>query len=191
MTIENKEKEKLFSQYKDMIEQAAWQATKKYSFKVEFKEFQSEAYCIFCDAIERFDESAGTSFSTFLFNRLKATGDFGKLQYRNHAKKEKRAKLLAGPLSSSVSYATFESAMISLEQKIELSQDAKTILDFLVSREWENKENITNRVPHLHSVKAIFSKEKSWAATRTARAWAELKEWWNNNYAIAFPLVSA
>jgi hypothetical protein len=65
------DKEKLFNQYKNMINKFAWHNTKLImNGKNVFEDFQAQGYLIFCQALESFDEKKA-SFCTHLYNSLR------------------------------------------------------------------------------------------------------------------------
>jgi RNA polymerase sigma factor (sigma-70 family) len=62
-------KEKLFNQYENMIYKQSWHYANK--FNLDYNDVQSEAFIIFCKAVESFDERQA-QFSTYLYNKLKS-----------------------------------------------------------------------------------------------------------------------
>lgn len=173
---------KIFKQYQPLIEGFTWKATKRYRY-LEHDDIKQQAYLIFCEAIERYDETRNVKFITFLFHRLRTLNDY--CQFNNRIKiseiyinphdDEEKIKLV------DVSYEQFEAAMDRLESSLELSEDAQEILEYLISREWETPG--INRVPRLHSVKQYFRYWKDWMPKRTEAAWDEIKSWWQSgNY---------
>jgi RNA polymerase sigma factor (sigma-70 family) len=66
-------KEKLFKQYRNMINKAAWYFTrkiKKCNDRDTFEDLQAEGFLIFCKAVDSFNPEKA-SFSTFLYTCLK------------------------------------------------------------------------------------------------------------------------
>jgi hypothetical protein len=167
-----------FKQYQPLIEGFAWKATKRYRY-LEHNDIRQQAYLIFCEAIERYDENRKVKFITFLFHRLRTLNDYcdfnrkilfnDDIEFNDDGEDES----LADP-----SYELFEAAMDRLEESLELSEDAQDIIDYLISREWETPG--INRVPRLHSIKKYYRYWKGWMPKRTEQAWEEIKDWWKS-----------
>ena len=64
-----------FKQYQPLIESFTWKATKRYRY-LEHEDIKQQAYLIFCEAIERYDEKRNVKFITFLFHRLRTLNDY-------------------------------------------------------------------------------------------------------------------
>lgn len=163
--------EMYFNQYRKMIEKAAWKASR--IFRMDVEDLRSQAYLIFCEAIERYDPTKA-SFSTHLFNRLKTINDYCIIQLR----RDKHAEL---PDGSAIvwwdNFFAFQEAVERLESKSDLSKDAQDILSFILGREWEDVESKVKRVPRFSTVNQIY-RNKNWPISRTKKAWSEIKTWW-------------
>jgi len=163
--------ENYFNQYRSMIENAAWKASR--IFRMDVEDLRAQAYLIFCEAIERYDPSKA-SFSTHLFNRLRTINDYCIIQLR----RDKHPEL---PDGSAIiwwdNFFEFEQAIERLESKTDLSQDAQDILSFILDREWEDVEAQVKRVPRFSMVNQIY-RNKNWSSSRTKKAWSEIKTWW-------------
>jgi len=175
-----------FKQYQPLIEGFTWRAVKRHNY-LEYDDIKQQAYLIFCEAIERFDESRKVKFITFLFHRLRTLNDYcifenkkkngiNKLPhvYNNNEGYEENNEMDI----IDTSYEQFEIAMERLESALELSKDAQEILNYLIGREWETPG--INRIPRLHSVKKYFYYTKNWMPKRTETAWDEIKSWWRS-----------
>lgn len=175
----------LFQQFRPMIEGAAWTAAKRY--QIEVTELRSQAYLIFCEAVERFDSSRAYKgkeeklFESFLFNRLRTINDFAKdfkkkTDYIPFINEQNDYKIEICLKDTRIE--DFEIAMDKLESGLALSEDAQEIIDFIISRQWETPG--FNRVPRLHSVQRYYRYWKGWMPQRTARAWEEIRTWWKS-----------
>ena len=171
-----------FKQFRPMIEGAAWTAHKKY--KMDIEELRSQAYFVFCEAIERYDPNKA-SFSTHLFSRLRTVKDFAKWECKEnnteaiHSIDEETYLEKDMPYLIDKRVERFEEAINRLETALDLSDDAQEILNFILGREWETPG--INRVPRLHSIKKYYKYWKGWSHKRVVNAWEEIRIWWHNN----------
>lgn len=168
MLVENKEKTDLFLQYLPMIEQAVWKNVKR--FKIEFEEVEGQAFLVFCEAIEKFDDTRNIKFGTYLYSRLRTVAD----------KYAKPKSVVAYPIINPLQDCTadFIHAMETMETALCLSEDAQGVLNFLISREWETPGMA--KTPRLHSVQKWLKQQFDWMPSRTKKAWEELKVWWQS-----------
>jgi DNA-directed RNA polymerase specialized sigma subunit len=167
-------RENYFDQYRGMIEGSAWAAAKL--FHLDIYDLRSQAYLIFCEALESYDSSKA-SFSTYLYNRLLTINDYCKLR-QNKKYSSIYDKTFCDP--GDTKYSNFVTALENLESKLELSKDAMNILNFITRREWENVEAERKNVPRYSIIKNVY-KEKNWKPARTQKAWAEIQYWWKEN----------
>lgn len=194
--------EMYFNQYRKMIENAAWKASR--IFRMDVEDLRAQAYLIFCEAIERYDPGKA-SFSTHLFNRLRTINDYCVMQkrrltdafydntnyhvsstrtgsdYRYHLElaneKINRRQIAFFDDCIDYNYQIFQEAVERLESKSDLSKDAQDILSFILGREWEDVESKVKRVPRFSMVSQIY-RRKNWPISRTKKAWSEIKTWW-------------
>lgn len=174
----------------DMLKSAAWNCFKKYG--VTYEENLSQAYLIFMESIERYDETRGAKFSSFLFSRLRTLEDF--------CAKENRYINRAVPIFNS--FDTFSDdgdvhltlsgesevlmdpfwtkfcQFVELTESIsDLSADASEVYSVLVNREWTQPGN--NNQPNLTKITHVM-KDRNWRSCRTHKAWKELQTWFVN-----------
>jgi hypothetical protein len=160
----------LFNQFRPMVEGFVWRAYKRYRV-FEKEELQSEAYLFFCEIAEKYDPQRA-SFSTYLFRGLKdKINNYCKVQY-------KRYHYLIDAQWPEKSFDRFIETMESIDDKISLSNDAKTILDFIISRKWELPGEYTKR-PSFFSVSKWYHYVYGWDKNRIINAWNEIGDWWN------------
>ena len=165
-----------FKQYQPLIEGFAWKATKRYRY-LEHDDIRQQAYLIFCETIERYDENRKVKFITFLYHRLRTLNDYCKfnrtvdsqIQFFDSDQEEELID---------VTFEQFEAAMGRIEESLELSEDAQDIIDYLISREWETPG--INRVPRLYSIKKYYRYWKGWMPQKTEQAFNEIKAWWQS-----------
>jgi DNA-directed RNA polymerase specialized sigma24 family protein len=160
----------LFDQFRPMVEGFVWKAYKHHRF-LEKEELQSEAYLIFCETVKTYDPQKA-SFSTYLYRGLKdRLGNYCRIQYkRNHY-------ILPKDTDTNV-FAKFIQTMESIDDKAVLSDDARTILDFIISRKWELPGEYTKK-PSFHSITKWYYYMYNWDKKRIASAWNEIGQWWN------------
>jgi hypothetical protein len=63
----------LFEKHQNQIRSRAHHYSRKYN--LEYEELEAQGYLIFCEAVERFDDTKA-GFSTFLHHRLRTLNDF-------------------------------------------------------------------------------------------------------------------
>jgi hypothetical protein len=177
---------KQFNQFRPMVEKAVWKYSKKYH--LDFTDVEGQGYLIFCEALEKLDPSKA-SFSTYLFNELERLEQYCKKEYRKNNKSIQRIKVarkrgyghniyinrLYPDNSTIYNYSIFEKVLDKMDYEISLSDDAKDILQYILSREWEDVEK--NWIPKLSYVKKVYM-DKGWKNSRILRTWQEIREWW-------------
>ena len=165
--------ENYFRDYRAMIENAAWNASR--IFKMDIEDIRSQSYLIFCEAVASFDPNKA-SFSTHLYTRLRTINDYCVSQQRRNNTPE--FPTMEAGIWWDHWYA-FTDALERLESRLELSADAQEILAFILGREWENPNAESKRLPRFSMVKSIYRK-RNWMPLRTKRAWDEIKTWWES-----------
>ena len=177
---------KQFNQFRPMVEKAVWRYSKKYH--LDYQEISGQGYLIFCEALEKLDPSKA-SFSTYLFNELERLDPYCKMEYRKSLKSVQRIKhskvrgyghniyinRLYPDNSTVYNYSIFEKVLDKMDYEISLSDDAKDILRYILSREWEDVEK--NWIPRLSYIKKIYM-DKGWKNSRILKTWHEIRLWW-------------
>jgi hypothetical protein len=185
---------KQFNQFCPMVEKAVWKYSRKYH--LDYEEISGQGYLIFCEALEKLDPTKA-SFSTYLFNELERLEQYCKKEYRKTNKSVQRIKIAKKrgygknmyinrlyPDNSTVyNYSIFEKVLDKMDYEISLSDDAKDILQYILSREWEDVEN--NWVPRFSHIKKVYM-DKGWKNSRILRTWQEIKEWWQESNKDSF-----
>jgi len=185
---------KQFNQFRPMVEKAVWQYSKKYH--LDYEEVSGQGYLIFCEALEKLDPSKA-SFSTYLFNELERLDGYCRKEYRKNKKSVQRIKhskvrgyghniyinRLYPDNSTIYNYSIFEKVLDKMDYEISLSDDAKDILQYILSREWEDVEK--NWVPRLSYIKKVYM-DKGWKNSRILRTWQEIKLWWQESNKDSF-----
>jgi hypothetical protein len=180
---------KQFLQFHPMVEKAVWKYSKKYHLDRE--EVSGQAYLIFCEALEKLNPDKA-SFSTYLFNELNRLDNYCKCEYRKNKKSVQRIKhnhirgyghnifinRLYVEETIKYDYKVFEKVLNKIDYEISLSDDAKDILQYILSREWEDVE--TNWIPRFSYIKMVYA-TKGWAGNRIINSWNEIKLWWQNS----------
>jgi hypothetical protein len=83
----------------------------------------------------------------------------------------------------SYNYDVFEKVLDKMDYEISLSDDAKDILQYILSREWEDVEK--NWVPRLSYVKKVYM-DKGWKNSRILKTWQEIRLWWQESNKDSF-----
>ena len=181
---------KQFLQFRPMVEKAVWKYSKKYH--LDFTEIEGQGYLFFCEALETFDEQYNCKLSTHIYHKLTRLDSYCNTLYsRNqsiqHCKKDHRrgyGKSLRMPfmniteIDTIFDYDIFSKVLDKIDYEISLSDDAKDILQYILSREWEDVE--TNWIPRLSHIKKVYT-NKGWAGNRIKDSWNEIKLWWQES----------
>ena len=180
---------KQFNQFRPMVEKAIWKYSRKYHMDRE--DVSGQAYLIFCEALKRLNPSKA-SFSTYLFNELNRLDNYCKCEYRKNLKSVQRIKYnhirgyghnifinrLYVEETIKYDYKVFEKVLNKIDYEISLSDDAKDILQYILSREWEDVEN--NWIPRFSYIKKVYI-NKGWTGNRIINSWNEIKLWWQES----------
>jgi hypothetical protein len=172
-----------------MVEKAVWKYSKKYP--LDYSEVQGQGYLIFCEALEKLDPQKA-SFSTYLYNELNRLDNYCRCEYRKNLKSVQRIKhskqrgyghnLFINRIYTDermeYSYSIFSKVLNKLDYEISLSDDAKKIVQYIVSREWENVG--VNWKPKLSHIQEKYQKE-GWDISRIKKTWNEIREWWQSS----------
>lgn len=167
--------ESLFKQYKPMIHKAAWRLAKKYG--LDFDDITSRGYDIFMKTAQKFDESK-SSFSTYLYHNLHDLENQCKRQFRKNKKFE---SLESMDCPNFLDFQTFQNTVIRIESTLPLSPQAKSILEFILHRDWEYEAGKRPYKPSMSFTIEVY-KKKGYKKCEILRAWKELKQWWDLNY---------
>lgn len=175
---------KQFNQFLPMIEKAIWNYHKKY--RLDRLEIESQGYLIFCEALKTFDKSKGC-FSTHLTNELQRLEHYCKMEFRKNNKDLQRIKSKGRgygkniyvnriDIPINISYCVFDKVITKMDYEISLSQDAKEIVEYICSREWETDLD-KNWKPRFSYIQKIYLKN-GWTRNRINSAWEQIREWW-------------
>jgi hypothetical protein len=178
---------KQFTQFLPMIEKACWHYYRKYH--LDRADIESQAFLIFCNAIEKLDIKKA-SFSTYLFNELKRLDRYCKYEFQKENKDVIRIKKMHKngygknvfvdriEVPDILQYDIFDKVITKMDYEISLSNDAKEIVKYILSREWERIE--TNWKPSFSYIQKKYL-ENDWTKNRIVKAWQEIKEWWQGS----------
>ena len=177
-----------FNQFRPMIEKAVWIYSKKY--KLDYDDVIGQGFLIFTKALKKFDPNRA-SFSSYLYHELRRLNDYCKNEYRFryceiirrkdigkrsypknifiHRKEDDRKQI--------DNYDIFKRILNRLDYEKELSKDSQEILNYILSRDWENVE--INWKPRLRYIMSLY-KNKGWSKNRIDKCWNEIKEWWHS-----------
>lgn len=167
-------KAELFKKNERLIYKQSWYYAKKYD--IDFEEVRSQAYIVFCEAIDRFDRKMGASFTTYLFDRLRT------LDY--YCKKEKFTKSLEIWIGKE--YLRFGEI---IEDRIErlnfyemvdlLSKDARSLVKEIISGTFNQPGMDRQRSVGKTRIRKVVTKEWGWTHSKVDDVWNEVKTWWN------------
>ena len=155
---------KYFNQYLPMIEKAVWSYSKKYG--LEREDIESQAFLIFCKATKNYDKTRAC-FSTHLTHELGRLGHYSQMEFRKLYKDVNKVKTKGktgygknvytnrNEITEVPYYDIFDRIIDKMDYEISLSDDAKKIVDYILSREWEIIGS--NYKPRLSYIKMIFT----------------------------------
>jgi len=161
-------------QYEPMLNSQAAFYAKKY--KLDFDEVKSQAYLIFCETLEKYDNRKA-SFTTFLYARLH---DLNRLAYSESASRifydSGETDFDKIPFTYFSNYSPVEKA------KGKISPDAFTTIKVIASGQLYKPEHQHGR-GRAGSMGEI-SKRFNWSTEYTKRIFEEIKIWWRKEYPI-------
>ena len=165
----------MFDKYVRLIRKTAGDYAKVY--KLPYEDVEAQAFLIYCETLEKYDVSKGVQFITYLYLCLKSLGDYCKAELKRKGSEgvsvfdvevdEKTENLQVKD------FLAVASKMLSIE--------AYDVLQWLVSFEWNDENNVYSCKPTIARVmkKFHYSRQKS------IRLWNEIKAFWNSDgYAL-------
>ncbi len=185
------EKDNLFEKNKNLIYSRSWYYSKKH--RIDFEEIKSEAFLIFCEAIERYNEGWGAAFSSFLYSRLRTLDD-----YCTREKKYKERMIdvciFDDPLDTDnekFSQITSDDGeqIEKLFERLyfydiveELSLDGRKILEGLFRGDFDKPfSRIRCRNICMSNIKEAVVKYWGWSHPKFDRVFEEIRVWWKKN----------
>lgn len=169
----------IYLQYEKMIYKAIHSSIINSKIKnYEMDELISEANLIFTNVISKYDDSKNTKLSSFLyksvyygiFDYCLNKGSFiKKNKYKNN-------EINFDPLI--FDYVIFNRVFEKINFEM-LSMDSQNILNYILSREWEDIENEKIKKPSKHSISKRYNLKYGWTYSRIHKAWNEIQSWWN------------
>jgi hypothetical protein len=79
---------------------------------------------------------------------------------------------------NAIEFETFLELLERADTMLQLSGDAKNVLDYLLSWSWDNPEKAVRRLPRKIPTTRQFMINFGWGQSRVLSAWNELKNWW-------------
>ena len=155
-----------------LIDREVWKTIRRYrlyppKFYLKLKDVGNEVYCI---TKNKYKKELGFCFSTYLCSNLQ----YAMLDYiKNNLNTYKEISIDPGKFDRFIFHQTHEEI-----QKELLSDDSKKIINYILSREWEDPEG-RQKLPRYSSVLNYFMKMYNWNRHRIEKSWNEIKHWWN------------
>lgn len=179
----------MLTDYINMVKKITWKYSKKYHY--DYEELESQAYLVFCEALKKHDSSLA-SFSTYLYIELQRLSYYcvKQLKRKKMITKEKiigkrgTGKTIwhnvidIDSVTVVYDFDIFERILDKLDYEISLSNDAKDILQYILSREWEDIGS--NRIPRFPHIKRVYN-NKGWTGKRIINSWNEIRLWWQGS----------
>ena len=136
----------MFDKYVRLIRKTAGDYAKKY--KLPYEDVEAQAFLIYCETLEKYDVSKGVQFITYLYSCLKSLGDYCKVELKKNGSEgvsvfdvevdEKTENLQVKD------FLAVASKMLSIE--------AYDVLQWLVSFEWNDENNVYSCKPTIARV---------------------------------------
>lgn len=169
------QKNKLFLENQKMMHKFAHYTRK---FRLDYEEAKSEAYLVFMETLQMYDANYGIEFSTFLYSRLRSITDTLMRDRMKHVKNVTDAVLET---------ICIEEQYNKLSETYLLSGDAQKIVNFILSRDWEDVEAPAKRLPRCSYLQKYFFATCNWSNAKTKRLYNEICVWWNSaNYGVQY-----
>lgn len=165
-------KEIAFEKFTNMINQKAWEVSKKTG--VDFEELKAQGALIYCKVLEDYDVSKA-SFSTILYIALNGLYEYS-YYYKGENKKNKKGyKSLSETVEKSIEAAKINPSLMDILNlaKEKLSEDSYKLIEWIVNRTWEFQGKLK---PCITMVMNHFG----WNREYSKKVWAECKTFWND-----------
>jgi len=172
--------DQLLKQNEKLIYKQSWHYARKYN--MDFEDIKSEAFEIFCKALDRFEEDRA-SFTTHLYYRLRGLNDYCKKQniiegrYLDHPLSEKIAETKQQvEIEDKILEKTLFYEAVDL-----LSSGAKKVMEVILNGESYNPD--LKRIKNIgkYRVAPVLRKKLGWTMQKTFEVWEELQTWWAEN----------
>lgn len=165
----------LFEKYANLIRKRAHEYSSKYG--VDYEELEAQGFLIYCECLQKYDFTKA-KFTTYLYIQLNRLGDFVKTYKRQQgvmmedyfANIVPEGKTYEETLKAKASSPAVEDFL--KEAKEILSENAYTLLTWIVGREWEGKNK---RTPTISMAVKYFNTTKQ----AIEKAWEECRIFWN------------
>ena len=180
---------KQFSQFLPMIEKATWHYSRKYH--LDRADLEGQSFLIFCEALETWDKDIST-FSTHLTHKLhrldaycrttlsrsqsikRCKSNYG----RGYGKSIRMPFMNITEIDTIFNYDIFDKVITKMDYEISLSDDAKIIVEYILSREWEDVE--INWKPRFGYIQKKYL-NSGWTRDRIGKAWENIIQWWQSS----------
>lgn len=159
----------VFTDNEKLIHSRSWHYAKSYG--MDFDDIRGQAYLVFCEALQRFD--GRSSFTTFLWHRLRTLGDF--------CKREK-SQTRSGDISrADIPYIDNTEERLAFYQALNhLSNDGKTVVEGIVQGEFERPGYVGIGAQGEYRVKSKLAKDWGWDHFRVDGVWDEIRHWYKS-----------
>ena len=166
-------KEIVFEKYANMINQKAWEVSKKTG--VDFEELQAQGALIYCKVLENYDVSKA-SFSTILYVALNGLYEYT-YYYKGGNKYNKEGyEYLSDKVEKRIEAMEINPSLKDFLEvaKEKLGDDAYKLIEWLVNRTWEFQGRVK---PCL----AMAMRKFGWNRNYCEVVWNECKNFWNES----------
>lgn len=165
----------LYKNYERMLQKISWYYAKKWN--LEFEDVFGESTVIFAETLARYQDDI-SSFSTYLYHRLKKLSQYCLYQVSNQTKKRYIPIIL--PLDDDIKFLQKFSLLTFPDKK-----DSKELLDYILSRSWEFQKKscyIHHAIkPYKKPTYEYFHNVKNWSMGKFEKVWKDLEKWFREN----------
>lgn len=161
-----------FEDYKNLIYKEAWKYSRMYN--KELGDLISEGYIIFTEVVEKYDESRGVKFSTYLQFCLRKLIDYCKKEHNYQIKHAEISPELQTQLPD-----TRQTMVNELEEIFHvLSEDAKILVDGILEGVFHVVNPIRQTSPGFYYMMDRAKQLMNWNRTKTEKVFNEVAIQW-------------
>lgn len=171
--------EKLYKDNEKLIYKAIHLSIQRSKAKnIDIDEVKSEANIIFMNILSKFDETKNTKLSSYLFKSV-YYGIFDYCLNKGSYRKSNAYKSNENSIDPFIfDFVIFNKVFEKINYEM-LSTDAQHILNYILSRDWEDTTKEKNKKPSKHSISKKYNLKYGWTYSRIEKAWNEISIWWN------------
>jgi RNA polymerase sigma factor (sigma-70 family) len=167
-------KTKLFKDNERLINSRSWHYARSYG--LDFYDVQSQAYLVFCEALQRFD--GRSAFTTYLWHRLRTLGDFCRREKKRRGAWEISEDIPADVPGDVPGSEYCEERLEFYKALDRLSQDGQKVVKKIVQGDFESPGTVGVAAQGKYRVKSRLENDWGWDEFRVDQTWEEIRQWY-------------